>query len=234
MALKALRDKKRPRILWIDALCINQSDIEERSSQVAFMSSVYSRAVRVIVWLGESGKDIAKLFDFLNDTKGKWRQAYCRIPQSGPLSNARRNLRSLLWKRTLSGARFERSFGQFCHDPYWRCVWIIQEILSASSVVILCGSKLLDMNYLAAASSAADRGFQDWAGFFLAKQYTRHCSTGETQRSLSELLTLCKTCNSQCEDSRDKIYGLLSLANDNTNLVPDYSKSKLLCIFISN
>ena len=81
MALKALRDKKRPRILWIDALCINQSDIEERSSQVAFMSSVYSRAVRVIVWLGESGKDIAKLFDFLNDTKGKWRQAYCRIPQ---------------------------------------------------------------------------------------------------------------------------------------------------------
>ena len=227
-ALKALRDKKRPRIMWIDALCINQSDVRERSSQVAIMSTVYSKAVRVIAWLGEGGKDTAKLVNFLNDTKGHWEQAYRKIPQFYPLNYARRTLRSLAWER-LSGADFEDSLDKFCNHPYWSRVWIIQEILSASSVVILCGSKLLDMKYLAAASSAADRGYEvEFPGISLAKQYAQHLHTGETQgASLWDLLTLCQSCNSQCEDPRDKIYGLLSLANDNTNLVPDYSKSTL-------
>jgi hypothetical protein len=53
-ALNDLRYKDRERILWADALCINQSDLVERTHQVSLMSSVYGRAALVIVWLGEA------------------------------------------------------------------------------------------------------------------------------------------------------------------------------------
>jgi hypothetical protein len=60
-ALKYLRLENQIRILWIDALCINQSDIREREQQVAFMGLIYSRASLVVVWLGEAwfGSDLA-------------------------------------------------------------------------------------------------------------------------------------------------------------------------------
>jgi hypothetical protein len=39
--------------LWIDAVCINQQDVTERSEQVKMMREIYERATEVIVWLGE-------------------------------------------------------------------------------------------------------------------------------------------------------------------------------------
>ena len=44
---------KTPSYYWIDALCMNQEDIEERNTQVARMAEVYTRADGVIVWLGK-------------------------------------------------------------------------------------------------------------------------------------------------------------------------------------
>ncbi|KIW09132.1 uncharacterized protein PV09_00070 [Verruconis gallopava] len=56
-ALRHLRLEESERILWIDAICINQADYEERKHQVGMMRSIYSRAKRVLVWLGEAGED---------------------------------------------------------------------------------------------------------------------------------------------------------------------------------
>jgi hypothetical protein len=52
-ALLRLRLDDAPRTLWIDALCINQDDLEEKGNQVARMGRVYREASQVIVWLGE-------------------------------------------------------------------------------------------------------------------------------------------------------------------------------------
>ncbi|KAK5698341.1 hypothetical protein LTR17_023748 [Elasticomyces elasticus] len=54
MALRGLRSRWRKDTLWVDALGINQSDDEERASQVSFMGEVYSLAARTYVWLGSS------------------------------------------------------------------------------------------------------------------------------------------------------------------------------------
>ena len=51
-ALKALRHKISPRVLWIDAICINQTDLAERSEQVKLMGAIYKKASSVRVWLG--------------------------------------------------------------------------------------------------------------------------------------------------------------------------------------
>lgn len=51
-ALRYLRSPHTPRTLWIDAVCINQTDLEERGSQVSRMGSIFKNASRVVVWLG--------------------------------------------------------------------------------------------------------------------------------------------------------------------------------------
>lgn len=57
VALQHLRGASSPRPTWIDAVCINQEDIAERSSQVRNMGNVYRLASRMVVWLGEAEKD---------------------------------------------------------------------------------------------------------------------------------------------------------------------------------
>jgi hypothetical protein len=52
-ALRALRSEHRSRILWVDAISINQEDVQERNHQVSLMSSIYTNASQVTVWLGE-------------------------------------------------------------------------------------------------------------------------------------------------------------------------------------
>ena len=54
-ALRRLRYDDKPRVLWVDSICINQdqSALHERSHQVLLMKEIYSRAAEVLVWLGE-------------------------------------------------------------------------------------------------------------------------------------------------------------------------------------
>lgn len=56
MALRGLRSEKHNIWLWVDALCINQGDLEERTSQVEMMREIFRRSSKTIVWL-ESNKD---------------------------------------------------------------------------------------------------------------------------------------------------------------------------------
>jgi hypothetical protein len=56
-ALAHLRDRSIERTIWIDAICINQRDSEEKGQQVQSMAKIYSKASRVIVWLGGATPD---------------------------------------------------------------------------------------------------------------------------------------------------------------------------------
>jgi hypothetical protein len=51
-ALLRLRRPDAPRILWVDAICINQQDNMEKTRQLALMGHIYKQAARVVVWLG--------------------------------------------------------------------------------------------------------------------------------------------------------------------------------------
>lgn len=56
-ALSRLRDPLLERVIWTDAICINQKDLEERSQQVQLMAEIYARASCVIVWLEDVTND---------------------------------------------------------------------------------------------------------------------------------------------------------------------------------
>lgn len=69
-ALQMLRYHDRPRLLWIDAICINQEDAVEKSQQVPLMGQIYATACTVQVWLGEAktpemDEKIFNLFNWL-------------------------------------------------------------------------------------------------------------------------------------------------------------------------
>ncbi|KEQ85627.1 HET-domain-containing protein, partial [Aureobasidium pullulans EXF-150] len=52
-ALRRLRGKESTKLLWIDAICINQPNLKERNAQIGKMCDIYHSACSVIVWLGE-------------------------------------------------------------------------------------------------------------------------------------------------------------------------------------
>ncbi|ORY12590.1 heterokaryon incompatibility, partial [Clohesyomyces aquaticus] len=56
-ALNSLRRQEEARLMWIDAICINQDDLEERSLQVTLMREIYLRSNAVIVWLSPEQKN---------------------------------------------------------------------------------------------------------------------------------------------------------------------------------
>src|SRR5690242_6624948 len=64
-ALNALSPPSSHRTIWIDAICINQSDATERNHQVAFMKDIYVRASRVLIWLGPAENDSDGVMDYI-------------------------------------------------------------------------------------------------------------------------------------------------------------------------
>lgn len=61
-ALYALQEERSVVPLWIDAVCMNQEDTEEKSRQIQMMGRIYATATHTIVYFGESNTDIDSVF----------------------------------------------------------------------------------------------------------------------------------------------------------------------------
>src|SRR5271169_1833250 len=65
-ALRKLRDRQQERVLWPDAICINQNNWTEKGRQVPIMRDIYANARQVIVWLGEEADGDRNAFEVLS------------------------------------------------------------------------------------------------------------------------------------------------------------------------
>jgi hypothetical protein len=70
-ALSQLRNHSLERILWIDAICINQNDQLEKELQILSMATIYSQAYRVLVWLGAAADDSDLVFKEIRSFEGR-------------------------------------------------------------------------------------------------------------------------------------------------------------------
>jgi hypothetical protein len=129
-ALRRLQLVSDPVILWVDAICIDQANIKERNAQVRKMMNIYASAVEVCVWLGESYDNSSIAFEFVSKVaKFSGQDLSKEILVPG-------NLKALKALVSL----FKRS--------YWSRVWIVQEIATARSITVYCGSDSLPFNDL--------------------------------------------------------------------------------------
>ncbi|KAH6672196.1 heterokaryon incompatibility, partial [Halenospora varia] len=60
-ALRHLRRRGKPRILWIDSICVDQSSASEKNHQLKLMDLVYSTARRVLMWLRNGSKNTKRI-----------------------------------------------------------------------------------------------------------------------------------------------------------------------------
>jgi hypothetical protein len=137
-ALVGLRQTDRSvsgsRILWIDQLCINQQDNEEKSKQVRLMGAIYSKSLRVIIWLS---KEVFYLKN-LNFYLGKFLDLY-RASTAGTTEGS---LTQGIQDESLRAAANripQRSWDiaqiMFGH-LYFTRIWMIQEVVMAKQCYV--------------------------------------------------------------------------------------------------
>jgi hypothetical protein len=172
-ALRHIRDRASERILWVDAICINQSDWEERLSQVQWMSSVYEKAVEVRIWLG-SVSDVCVSTPNIQEELENYQSRRVPIPRglcsllspeddTGAILSSERRIIEIALQATMDYVMDEdRLLGHTTNDncfpdelqalgiriiamqPWWRRVWVIQEAtLSKEDPVMQCGDMQL-------------------------------------------------------------------------------------------
>jgi hypothetical protein len=220
-ALCHLRLVGEHRVLWVDAICINQRDVVERSREVTRMGMIYRQAGRVIAWLGMSTPDssqalaaLSKLADVVEISDDGW------IFWS---TNNKSTWRPLVDKPPLDDETCDKLVSLFSR-PYFYRLWIVQELrLASRHSLIQCGGDTLTMSELRRAAEALWNGKHVslwlgrliwWVGF-LTRPHT----------TFIELLGQSRL--RQCSDMRDKIYGLLILAPPQlaARIKPDYTIS---------
>ena len=128
-ALKRLRLPDQDRYLCVDAICINQLDIPERNHQVEQMHWMYQHAERVIIWLGEHSEDsrlaIHQLEMISNLDTEDW------VSQLRGMAGFDRHLPMVPW--------FGKPIDSFFLRPWWSRVWVMQEVVWASKIIVVCG-----------------------------------------------------------------------------------------------
>ncbi|KAH7209918.1 heterokaryon incompatibility protein-domain-containing protein [Fusarium oxysporum] len=186
-ALKRLRYRDRTRVLWIDALAIDQSNVDERNYQVSLMSRIYSQAASVVVYLGESGdnSDLAIVFIMECDDPSQGTTSLS-FPKSDILMGALRN---------------------FFLRPWFTRVWVIQENY------YLVNTRLrFRLPYVV---SASNRHFEEETTEELLLRDlldSRHCEATDPRDKVYSLLPILQSFNKSLglipryQDTPEKIY----------------------------
>ncbi|KAH7380875.1 heterokaryon incompatibility protein-domain-containing protein [Cadophora sp. MPI-SDFR-AT-0126] len=143
-ALKQLRHADgSARIVWVDAICINQKDPKERTTQVNMMADIYLNAGLVIMWLGEEviidgisteGAAFA-LLEQIQEVFKEHGFVDLDFQLAGPDGYPCPGY-GLPYTQTVDWIRLSRVFSK----PYFERIWIIQEVVKARKAVLACGS----------------------------------------------------------------------------------------------
>ncbi|KOC10312.1 hypothetical protein AFLA70_171g002391 [Aspergillus flavus AF70] len=210
-ALVNLRDHQLERVLWVDAICINQDDMDEKNQQIPLMRTIYAQADRVIIWLGEAFKDGDKALEII---------------------------RTLAEKKFMSGNDSATKLLESSSEPclkllrrkWFRRIWVLQEAGVARSIEIMCGSVQINgytfCEGLGQLEIPSSLGHIHPVVYLIRGAHFRPRNAPKLRGSLciGELIEMYRY--HMASTSHDKVYALLGLAADDPNtpgLKPDYN-----------
>ncbi|KAH7166382.1 heterokaryon incompatibility protein-domain-containing protein [Dactylonectria macrodidyma] len=214
-ALRRLRHRDKPRILWVDYICINQGDVLERNQQVAKMGSIYHQADCVLIWLGLATPNSSMGMEMLRYFAHEERPQTLPLWQTKPQSLVLQGLQDVMSR------------------PWFKRMWVVQEVGRSQRAVLMCGSDCVEWestNFIIVRRFVRMIKFAEilpeWTqlGFdvvdmrplleMLDFQDMDHFSKswGKCERAAPDLLDLAHSMRyKQCLDPRDKIFGLWGL-----------------------
>jgi hypothetical protein len=242
-ALRKLRYKLETRVIWADAVCINQRDDEEKASQIPLMANIYNGARRVVAWLGpvvqNSGEEQGmKQLDIL----------------SRPSRHVANQLESRLRRDAITLERHSRNVASFLSLSWFSRLWVVQEIVLNIDVVLLCGDTKMTWARLIAALENLRTHDETWKHIVahrrqiatleaIANLWLLHSGVGnerlpmfglsERHREESFIDLMDHFRGFGCADDRDRIFALFNLSSGITdkpfrqgtiNMSVDYSK----------
>lgn len=220
---------------WIDALCINQNDTDEKNTQVARMGQIYHNAEGIVIWLGRNPyleMSLSLLAAFQNlQNKNEIENHVLSDRRVGALRDPR-----------FIATYVPQAMTDLLESTYWQRMWIVQEVALAKGAVLRCSSCQLGLDQIEKLILFCQNGVatrhpfgpltEDTVPFSfraenLAERVIRllnfHRESGH--RSLAQLLD--EFSNGQCELFHDKIYSLLGLLDkEKPDMIKvDYRKS---------
>lgn len=214
-ALHHLRRECQGKLFWIDAICIDQDNLDERNLQVSMMNQIYFRAQTVIVWLGSK---YAKYQKYLREEELQSNIVQDGDPKSG--SSAKKDEA----KFSEASPEEKAMAKSLLDDCYWNRLWIIQEIAQARFLKVSFGSWDWTWNNLIHFLAVHNIG--DAGPLKLNRQLLGARTTG---------FSICQLFRDHhqalCKDRKDMVYGLVGLAMDVCDFPIDYAKSLIeICV----
>ncbi|KAI1398800.1 HET-domain-containing protein [Hypoxylon fuscum] len=229
--LRHFRSPLERRSLWADAICINQDDNDERGRQVRRMKDIYSKANRVLIWLGEERDESDKGIEVASDIAHACHQY---TSKGGSLETVTFNdeLAQKFFGKFRDPSEFPRlsAFAKIIGRLWFTRVWVVQELALATEATVFCGNSSISWTDLMAAITAQDH-LNLWlsdhernAYVFILERARREWNAGN-RHSLLSVLFRYRILDST--DPRDKIFGLSALIknefSDIEALRPNYN-----------
>ncbi|KAL2068354.1 hypothetical protein VTL71DRAFT_16452 [Oculimacula yallundae] len=235
--LRHLRKPVKARRLWIDAVCLNQSDNFEKAIQVGLMGEIYSQAMKVHVWLGDQIERMGQIQTRRlqnGDTANSRITALFRVLSATRASNSHMSLVGHLTPFVfLTENDMILLVQMFLQLPWFRRRWTIQEAALNHNTFVRYGHEKIPWGTMVDALLK----LRAYYGSKLDNQAIDAIITATGIRSMSDnmLDLLLKHHKAQCIDLRDRIAALLSMATYNGLLrqisretlqwIPDYTIS---------
>jgi len=222
----------KARTLWVDSVCLNQKNEEEKTAQVPKMRNIYMKASVTVSWLGLGEEGIEAAFKYASDLDKTYRRELAEQGQY-VLSPAEETEEDVRVKVKLSDPALETLL-RLLDRPYFERAWIIQEVVVSSQVVFMCGSaKILWQSLLGAYLYLTLNQRWLWEfyqGVKLGSVIYMRLSEMEWASGVdldwSGTLSRHRSCLSG--DAKDKIFALYGMrckkALDELGMEPDYDK----------
>jgi Heterokaryon incompatibility protein (HET) len=238
-------DRQLP--LWIDAICVNQQDSNERDAQVRRMKSIYEQAEQVIIWLGRYNEptdgsfrfDLSKyeIDKFDENSEAMARAALVLafvLKEEGNQQQTSELLIGLEDCNHTSNLQVWIQLSRLFHRPWFERLWIIQELAVSRQAIVLWGNLQVPWINLERAAKFILRPGDAKLPANIRKLFPLLGAHRITQVALQSmynfdtknvLTILHNTQNTKCSDPRDRLYAIRGIVEDNEDIEIDYSIS---------
>jgi hypothetical protein len=243
LALRNLRQADVERILWVDAICINQISPIEKTQQVSQMRNIYQAAERVVVWLGEGCVETHRAISWVSSHFERDEQGLEHLTKTArtimdgcPKSTVDDGDDGLDGEETTQDRRLQllKGFNNLLSRPWWSRVWVIQEVVVNSDVTIMCGHSEVSWTTFMAfvegiykSKPLLQASLEESTKYrqSIEKALSQQQFASQASQKMSDLLLQHRGLSAS--DPRDNAYALLGLASDmaTSKFLPDYSKS---------